>query len=131
MAERHQRSGRDVNAKEVGDSEVSIQTLAPQRVVSAVLRQLNKEQIEAAIACFATEFRYNDHGIGLEFRDKGRLAEFFRNTRERYADCVLQADQTFVSGEHVITQRTLQVTMTTARLLTRPMLRRYDLATIA
>ena len=90
-------------------SEVSIQTLSPQRVVSALLRQLNQEQIEDAVACFTTDFRYKDHGIGLEFRDKERLTEFFRKTRELYPDYFLQADQTFVSGEHVITQWTLQV----------------------
>jgi hypothetical protein len=54
-------------------SEVSIQTLSPQRVVSAVLKQLNQEQIEDAIAFFTTDFRYKDHAIGLEFRDKERL----------------------------------------------------------
>jgi len=56
-------------------------------------------------------FWYKDHGIGLEFRDKERLTEFFRKTRELYPDYFLQAGQTFVSGEHVITQWTLQVTI--------------------
>ena len=56
------------------------------------------------------DFRYKDHGIGLEFRDKKGLTEFFRKTRELYPDYFLQADQTFVSCEHVITQWTLQVT---------------------
>jgi predicted methyltransferase len=84
-------------------SEVSIQTLSPQRVVLAVLRQLNQEQIEDAVACFTTDCRYKDHGIGLEFRDKERLTEFFRKTRKLYPDYFLQADQTFVSAEHVIT----------------------------
>jgi len=93
-------------------SEVSIQTLSPQRVVSAALKQLNREQIKDAVACFSTDFRYKDHGIGLEFRDKERLTEFFRKTRELYPDYFLQADQTFVSGEHVITQWTLQATIT-------------------
>jgi hypothetical protein len=64
-------------------SEVSIQTLSPQRVVSAALRRLNQEQIEDAVACFTTDFRYKDHGIGVEFTDKARLTEFFRKTRER------------------------------------------------
>jgi limonene-1,2-epoxide hydrolase len=45
-------------------SEVSIQTLSPQRVVSAVLRQLNQEQIKDAVACFTTDFQYKDHGLG-------------------------------------------------------------------
>jgi len=93
-------------------SEVSIQTLSPQRVVSAVMRQLNQEQIEDAVAYFTTDFQYKDHGIGLEFRDKERLTEFFRKTREFYPDYFLQVDQTFISGEHVITQWTLHVTTT-------------------
>jgi len=93
-------------------SEVSIQTLSPQRTVSAVLKQLNQEQIEGAVAFFTPDFRYKDHGIGLEFRDKERLTEFFRKTRELYPDYFLQTYQTFVSGEHVITQWTLQVTIT-------------------
>jgi steroid delta-isomerase-like uncharacterized protein len=92
-------------------SEVSVQTLSPQKVVSAVLRQLNQGQIEDATDCFAADFLYKDHGIGLEFRDKEGLTEFFRKTRELYPDYFLQADQTFVSGEHVITQWTLQVTI--------------------
>jgi hypothetical protein len=39
----------------------------------------------------------------LEFRDKARLTEFFRKTRKLYPDYFLQADQTWVSAEHVIT----------------------------
>ena len=92
-------------------SEVSVQTLSPERVVSAVLRHLNQGQIEDAAACFATDFRYKDHGVGLEFTDKQRLTEFFRKARELYPAYFVQADQTFVSGEHVITQWTLQVTV--------------------
>ena len=92
-------------------SGVSVQTLSPERVVSGVLRQLNQGQIEDATVCFATDFRYKDHGIGLEFTDKQRLTEFFRKARELYPDYFVQADQTFVSGEHVITQWTLQVTV--------------------
>ena len=91
-------------------SEVLIQTLSPQ-VVSAVLRQLNQGEIEDAVACFTTDCRYQDHGIGLEFTDKESLTEFLRKTREFYPDYFLQGDQTFVSGEHVITQWTLQVTI--------------------
>ena len=93
-------------------SEISSQVFSPQTVVSAVLRQLNREQIEDAVACFTTDFLYKDHGIGLEFRDKEHLTEFFRKIRELYPDYFLQTDQAFVSGEHVITQWRLQVTIT-------------------
>jgi steroid delta-isomerase-like uncharacterized protein len=92
-------------------SPVSVQTLSPERVVSEVLTHLNQEQIEDAIACFAADFRYQDHGIGSEFRHKERLTEFFRKTRELYPDYFLRTDQTFLSGDHVITQWTLQGTI--------------------
>jgi len=93
-------------------SEVSVQTLSPERVVSAVLRQLNHGQVEDATASFAASFRFKDHCIGLEFSDKQRLTEFFQKTRELYPDYSLQTDQLFVIGDHVITQWTLHVTIT-------------------
>jgi steroid delta-isomerase-like uncharacterized protein len=92
-------------------SSVPVQTLSPERVVSEVLRHLNQEQIEDATAGFAADFRYQDHGIALEFREKERLTEFFRKARELYPDYFVRTDQMFVSGEHVITQWTLQVTI--------------------
>jgi limonene-1,2-epoxide hydrolase len=90
---------------------VSVQTLSPERVVSEVLRHLNQKQIEDAAACFAADVRYQDHGIGLEFTNKEALTEFFRKSRELYPDYFVRTDQTLVSGEHVITQWTLQVTI--------------------
>jgi steroid delta-isomerase-like uncharacterized protein len=92
-------------------SEALVHTLSPDRVVSEVLRHLNQKQIEDATACFAADFRYQDHGIELDFRDKGRLTVFFQKARELYPDHFVQTDQTFVSGEHVITQWTLKVTI--------------------
>ena len=93
-------------------STASVQTLSPEGVVSEVLRHINQKQAEDATASFAADCRYQDHGIGLEFREKERLTEFFQKTRELYPDYFVRTDQTFVSGEHVITQWTLQVTIT-------------------
>jgi steroid delta-isomerase-like uncharacterized protein len=92
-------------------SSVPVQTLSPERVVSEVLGHLNQEQIQDATAAFASDFRYQDHGIGLEFREKERLTEFFRKARELYPDYFVRTDRTFVSGEHVITQWMLKVTI--------------------
>jgi hypothetical protein len=69
-------------------------------------------QIEDATAGFAEEFRFKDQGIGLEFNDKQRLAEFFQKARELYPDSLLQPDNIFVSGDHVIIEWTLQTTVT-------------------
>ena|SRR5215470_6027456 len=92
------------------------QTLVPKSalegVVLAVLSQLKNGKIEEALAGFAEKFQFKDHGIGLEFKEKGRLAEFFYKTRELYPDCLLQTDRIFVSGDRLITEWTLQFTLT-------------------
>src|SRR5215469_2140545 len=92
--------------------ETLITKAASEGVVLAVLSHLNNGQIEEALASFADEFRFDDHGIGLEFKDKQRLAEFFYKTRELYPDCFLQTDTVFVSSNRVITEWTLQFTLT-------------------
>ena len=93
-------------------SEVSVQKLSPEGVVSAVLNHLNHGQAEDAASSFAIGFRYKDHGIGLEFSGKDGLTEFFQKTRELYPDYSLQTDQLFVTGNHVIAQWTVHVTST-------------------
>ena len=93
-------------------SEASIQTLSPGTLVSAVFSRLNGRNAGEAIASFALSFRFKDHGIGLEFSDQVRLAEFFEKTRELYPDYSLQTDKQFVFGDHVITQWTLDATIT-------------------
>jgi steroid delta-isomerase-like uncharacterized protein len=80
--------------------------------VLTVLSYLKNGKIGDAIAHFAEEFRFKDHGIGLEFKDKDRLAEFFHKTRGLYPDSFLQTDTMFVSGDHVITEWTLQAMLT-------------------
>jgi hypothetical protein len=57
-------------------------------------------------------FRYTDHGIGLEFKDRARLTEFFSKARELHPDSLLTADRVFTSGDHVIVEWTLQATIT-------------------
>ena len=93
-------------------NEILIGKAASEGVVLTVLTDLKNGKIDEAIAGFAEEFRFNDHGIGLEFKDKERLAEFFHKTRELYPDSVLLTDTIFVSEDHVITEWTLQATLT-------------------
>ena len=81
-------------------------------VVLPVLERLRSGKIEDAIACFAEEFSFKDHGVDLEFKNKERLAEFFRKARELYPDSLLQTDATFVSGDRVIMEWTLQANVT-------------------
>jgi hypothetical protein len=72
--------------------ETLIATAASEGMVLTVLSHLKNGKIEEALAGFAQEFRFKDHGIGLEFKDKDRLAEFFYKIRELYPDSFLQTD---------------------------------------
>jgi len=87
-------------------SEISIGVAALEGMVLTVLTHLNNGEIDDAITRFAEEFRFKDHGIGLEFKDKERLREFFQKIRE-----LLQTDTILVSGDHVIIEWTLQTTL--------------------
>jgi len=93
-------------------SEISIPGTAQEELILIVLRDLRNGQVEDAAGHFAEEFRFKDHGIGLEFKDKERLAEFFQKTRELYADAVLQTDTILMSGDHVIIEWTLRTILT-------------------
>ena len=89
-------------------SEISISAIPQEELVLSVLRDLGNGKVDDATRHFADEFRFKDHGIGLEFKDRQRLAEFFQKTRELYPESVLQTNTIFLSGDHVITELTLQ-----------------------
>ena len=92
-------------------SEIPIGVAALEGVILTVLTHLNNGEVDDAVTRFAEEFRFKDHGIGLEFKDKERLREFFQKTRELYPDSFLRTDTILVSGDHVIIEWTLQTTL--------------------
>ena len=67
-------------------SAIPIELATSEEVVLTVLTNLKSGRIDDAIDRFSEEFRFEDHGIGVEFTDKERLAEFFQKTRELYPD---------------------------------------------
>ena len=90
----------------------TLEATALEEVVLTVVTHLNNGRISDATACFANGFKFKDYGIGLEFTEKERLSEFFRKTQQLYPDSLLQTDTIFVSGDHVITEWTLQSMLT-------------------
>jgi steroid delta-isomerase-like uncharacterized protein len=88
-----------------------METAIQGEVALTVLRHLRDGRIKDAIACFAEKFRFNDRGIGLEFKDRDRLAEFFLKTRELYPDSSLQTERILVSGDDVVAEWTLRATL--------------------
>src|SRR5262245_31155036 len=89
-------------------SELNIATAASDKIVLAVIAHLNEGNIEDAVALFADQFSFKDHGIQLEFNTKDRLAEFFRKARELYPDSHLQTESIFVSGSNALTEWTFR-----------------------
>ena len=92
-------------------SELGIQTEATDKIVLALISHLNEGKIEGAVALFADQFSFKDHGIRLEFNTKDRLAEYFRKARELYPDMLLLIDTVSVSGDRAFTEWTLQATL--------------------
>jgi ketosteroid isomerase-like protein len=91
---------------------VQTETATQSDLVLTVLMNLMDGKIKDATASFAQKFQFNDRGIGLEFKDKERLAEFFRQTRELYLDSSLQTDRILVSDDHVVTEWTFRAAVT-------------------
>ena len=85
-------------------------TAAPDKIVLAVVSYLNEGQIDDALALFADEFSFKDHGVGLEFNTKDRLAEFSKKALELYPDMFLQTERIFVSGSNALSEWTLEAT---------------------
>src|SRR5262250_1757685 len=92
-------------------SELGIATAAPDKMVLELISHLNEDNVEDAVALFADQFSFKDHGIRLEFNAKERLTEFFQRARELYPDMLLQIDTIFVSGDRALTEWTLQTTL--------------------
>lgn len=92
-------------------SEIAIGTAASGEILSSVLADLNNGEVDNAIARFSDDFTFRDRGIGLEFTNKKRLAEFFRKTREFFPDSFFQIDSILVKAEHAISEWTLRSTL--------------------
>ena len=90
---------------------LALQPQLQTEIVLAVISHVNGGNIEDAVALFADQFSFKDHGIRLEFNTKDRLAEFFRKARELYLDSLLQTERIFVSGSNALTEWTLQATL--------------------
>ena len=57
---------------------LALQPQLQTEIVLAAISHVNEGNIEDAVALFADQFSFKDHGIRLEFDAKDRLAEFFR-----------------------------------------------------
>jgi hypothetical protein len=79
-------------------------------ILRAVMSALETGKIEQATGYFGDQFVFNDYGIGLDFRDRKRLMEFFRKERTLYRDSKRHLNAIFVDGSHAVGQWTLRAT---------------------
>jgi hypothetical protein len=66
--------------KEIQMSHVQLESAAQHEVALAVLAHLENGENSEATAYFVGSCEVNDHGIGLEFADSRRLADFFKKS---------------------------------------------------
>ena len=85
---------------------------APQRILQSVLEALNQGKISQAVDQFDDDLTFNDHALGLDFTDKGRLTEFFEKCREFFPDAAVEVISIFECGDRVVAEWKLNATKT-------------------
>jgi steroid delta-isomerase-like uncharacterized protein len=85
---------------------------APQRILQSVLEALNQGRILQAVDQFDDDLAFNDHALGLDFTDKGRLTEFFEKSREYLPDAAVEVISIFECGDRVVAEWKLNATET-------------------
>ena len=94
---------RDNGLSRVGD---------PQPTLQSVLDALNQGTISQAVDQFDDNLTFNDHALGLDFTDKGRLAEFFAKCREYFPDTAVEVISNLSCGDRVVVEWKLHATET-------------------
>jgi SnoaL-like protein len=73
-------------------------------VLRSVLAALNQRNISRAVDQFTDDFAFNDYALDLQFRDKGRLTEFFQKACELFPDTVVELVSTFECGDYAMAE---------------------------
>jgi hypothetical protein len=77
---------------------------SPKRILLSVVAALSGGKISEAVGAFGDQFTFTDNALGLGFRDKTCLTEFFQKSRELFPDTESVVTSMFESGDHVIAQ---------------------------
>jgi len=84
--------------------------VTPVDILQTVLAALNQRNISRAVHQFADDFAFIDYALDLEFKDKGRLTEFFQKAYELFPDTVVELVSTFECGDYAIAEWKLTAT---------------------
>jgi steroid delta-isomerase-like uncharacterized protein len=89
----------------------SADATTPNGILHAFLAAWWRGNIGEAADQFSNRFTFADHALGLEFKDKERLAEFLAKTREVFPDTQRTDNTIFSSEDGVISEWTLTATL--------------------
>src|SRR6266478_2595578 len=89
---------------------VSAGAISSDRILQIALAAWGEGNLVAAVDQFNDQFTFTDHALGLEFKDKGRLTEFWVKIRERFPDSERRDNTSFSIGDDIISEWTLTAT---------------------
>ena len=67
-------------------NDASAQATTPDRLLPIALAAWRQGHFVELVDQFDDPFTFTDHALGLAFKDKGRLTEFFAKARECFPD---------------------------------------------
>ena len=85
---------------------------ASERTLRFVLAALSEGRFSEVVNRFDDHFTFIDHALDLEFKDKERLIEFFRKSRELFPDTALEIESAFAYRDHAVAEWKLTATQT-------------------
>ena len=86
--------------------------VAPRGILQSVLEALSQGRISQAVDQFEDDLTFNDHALGLDFTDKGRLTQFFEKCREYFQDTAVEVNSIFECEDRVVAEWKLNATET-------------------
>ena len=93
-------------------NDASAEATTPDRILQTALAACRQGNFVEVANQFNDQFTFTDHALGLEFKDKGRLTEFFAKMRERFPDSERMDNTLFSGGDRVVSEWTLTATHT-------------------
>jgi ketosteroid isomerase-like protein len=87
----------------------------------AALDALSEGDIDQVVNQFADQFTFTDHALGIEFKEKNRLQEYFVKIREFFPESERTNRAFFSVGDVIINEWTLAATVSEPFLYGRPL----------
>jgi len=108
-AESSKGNGRE---KDAADHDKSRNVHTPQQILRSALDALSRGSFSEVLSYFDDRFKYNDHGLALEFTEQPRLTEFFEKSLELFPGTRLEIVSLFEDRDHAIAEWKLSATQT-------------------